>query len=351
MTSPRASAPGPPTARVERDGGTPAVLAERALAAGCALLGLLTVAPLLAWAYGLGPFLAWYFAVTVPSLALLGAVGLATARSERHRRLHTSLVVGTVGGLLGTLAYDVFRVPFLLTGYRLFAPIDSYGVLILDAGSSSPWTGLAGWVFHFGNGIGFGICYAIVARGRRWYWALVWGMAIETIAVATPVAGLYALHGPLLLVIAYGGHLAYGVPLGLLVSDPERTARELRRFGPHTTAYALLALAAALVLWQRPFAPAEALRVGERVAPGPSAVVQDGRFEPRWLRVAPGGCVALRNDDAVAHTLSGTGTAPAPRLAPGVTTRVCFDDPGVLRVRADAVPYSGGFVIVDRAEG
>ncbi|MEU4065746.1 hypothetical protein AB0F25_25555 [Streptomyces wedmorensis] len=350
MATQHPSAPGLPTDRGPRTGAAPPGPFGRAAAAGCALLGLLAVAPLPAWAYGLGSFAAWFWAVTVPSLALLAAVGLATARSARYRRLHTSLVVGTVGGLLGTLAYDVFRVPFLLTGYRLFAPIDSYGVLILDAGSSNAWTGLAGWVFHFGNGIGFGVCYAIVARGRPWYWALVWGLAIESIVVATPVAGVYALRGPLLLAIAYGGHLAYGVPLGLLVSDPERTADALRLISPRTTAYTLLALAAALLLWQRPFAPSAPVRAGEQVAPGPSAIVLDGRFEPQWLRVAPGGCVALRNDDAVAHTLTGTRTEPAPRLEPGVTAQVCFGDPGILRVRTGDVPYSGGFVIVDGAE-
>ncbi|MCP3818292.1 hypothetical protein NLX86_09245 [Streptomyces sp. A3M-1-3] len=153
------------------------------------------------------------------------------------------------------------------------------------------------------------------------------------------------------LVIAHGGHLAYGVPLGLLVADAERTAHQLREVSPHTTAYVVLALVVALVLWQRPFATPTSVRAGEQVAPGLSAIVLDGRFAPQWLRVTPGGCVSLRNDDTVPYTLSGTGAAAALRLEPDRTTQVCFDRPGVLRVRTSDVPYTGGFVIVDRAEG
>ncbi|MFD0277292.1 hypothetical protein ACFVHB_25760 [Kitasatospora sp. NPDC127111] len=321
------------------------------LTAVCAVLGLLPVAPLLAWAYGLGPFAVWFWAVTVPSLAVLAVIGVATGRSARHHRLHTALVAGTVGGLLGTFAYDLFRLPFLLPGYRLFAPIDSYGVLLLGADSSSSWTGLCGWLFHFGNGIGFGIAYGVVARGRRWYWALAWGVAIETMVVATPVAGVYALRGTGLLAIAYGGHLAYAVPLGVLVADPERTSRRLRELGTHSTAYALLGVLVALVVWQRPYPTPGPVRAGEQVAPGPSAVVVNGRFSPQWLRVPPNGCVSLRDDDAATYALSWAGTPQGPRLEPGDTTRVCFADPGVVRVRTSALPYSGGFVIVDRAEG
>ena len=137
------------------------------LSGWCAVLGLLSVTPLLAWAYGLGSFRSWFWSTTVPSLALLAVIGVMTARSARFGGLHTALVVGAFGGLLGTFAYDLFRIPFLLFGYRLLAPIDSYGVLIAGAASSSPWTGLLGWMFHFANGIGFGVSYAVSAAGRR----------------------------------------------------------------------------------------------------------------------------------------------------------------------------------------
>jgi hypothetical protein len=316
----------------------------------CAALGLLPVTPVLAWSFGLGSFQVWFWSVTVPSLAVLAVVGAATARSPAWHRLHTALVVGAVGGLLGTFAYDLFRIPFLLAGYRLFAPIDSYGVLILGADSSGPWTGLAGWMFHFANGIGFGITYAVIAAGRRWQWALLWGLGIETLAVASPFAGLYALRGPVLLAIAYGGHLAYGAVLGKVAAHPERTASQLREVSAHTLAYALLVVLVALVAWQRPFLTPASVRAGKQVDSGASAVVRDGRFQPEWMRVPSHGCVTLRNDDPVSYVLADA--VGEPRLEPGRTTRACFATAAaVMRVRLSPEPYSGGSVIVDRSAG
>ncbi|MFE5587363.1 hypothetical protein [Kitasatospora sp. NPDC056531] len=322
----------------------------RGVGALCAFLGLLPVTPVLAWAYGLAPFAVWFWSVTVPSLALLAAIGVATARRPRLGRLHRALVVGTVGGLIGTVGYDLVRVPFVLAGVRLFAPIDTYGVLALGAASSDPRTGLLGWAFHFSNGIGFGISYAVLASGRRWQWGLAWGLMIETLAVASPVAGVYALRGAGLIAIAYAGHLAYGAPLGLLVADPGRSVRRLREVGPHSTAYALLAVLLVLVAWQRPFGTPALVRAGERVASGPSALVLDGRFHPQYLRVPAHGCVSLYNGDQVSYTLPAA--VGSPRLERGSTTAACFASGGnaVLRVRTSAQPYAGGFVIVDRTE-
>jgi hypothetical protein len=258
--------------------------------------------------------------------------------------------VGAFGGLLGTFAYDLFRIPFLLLGYRLLAPIDSYGVLIAGADSSGPWTGLLGWMFHFANGIGFGISYAVIAASRRWQWALLWGLAIETLNVASPVAGLYALRGAGLLAIAYSGHLAYGAVLGKLAADPERTLRYMREVSPHTLAYALLAVLVALVAWQRPFLSRPPVVAGGQVDSRPIAIVRGGRFQPEWMRVSSHGCVSLYDEDAVSYVLADA--VGAPRLEPGRTTRACFATAGaVLRVPVSAQPYSGGFVIVDRSEG
>jgi hypothetical protein len=262
----------------------------------------------------------WFWSVTVPSLAVLAAVGAATARSLEWHRLHTALVVGAI-----------------------------YGVLILGADSSGPWTGLTGWMFHFANGIGFGITYAVIAAGRRWQWALLWGLAIETLAVALPFAGLYVLRGPVLLAIAYGGHLAYGAVLGKLAAHPERTASQLSEVSAHTLAYALLVVLVALVAWQRPFLTPASVRDGKQGDSGASAVVRDGRFQPEWMRVSSHGCVTLRNDDPASYVLADA--VGAPRLEPGRTARACFATAAaVMRVRLSPEPYSGGFVIVDGSE-
>jgi hypothetical protein len=320
---------------------------EARWAAACALLALCSVGSLLAWLFRLGTFAAWFWCFSVPAVGALIVIAVRVTRDMPGSRLATALRVGTIGGLVGTIGYDLFRVPFVLAGYRVLAPIDSYGVLLLGADSSSGWTGFAGWSFHFANGIGFGIAYACVALGRRWYWAVAWALVLETVTLVTPFAGIYGIRGKVgLIVIAYAAHLAYGAPLGRMVEHAGRTVQQLQQVSRYAVAQALWLLVVALFLWQRPFTVPARVAAGRAVAPGASAIVVHGRMSPAWLRVAPGGCAVIRNDDPAPYRLQGTrGT---PQLDPATPTRVCFDKPGIHRLKTSGVAYSGGFVIVDR---
>jgi hypothetical protein len=312
----------------------------------CALLGLLSVAPVLAWVHGLGSFEAWFWSTTVPAMGALVAVGLVVARRPDQRRLRTALITGTVGGLLGTVGYDAFRVPFAAAGLRVFAPIESYGVLLLGADSSSQWTSFAGWAYHFSNGIGFGVAYAAVALGRRWWWGVLWAMVLETVTIVTPFAAMYGLRGKVGLIgIAYAAHVAYGYPLGVVVERAEDSRRRLEGRSRRATSALLAGLTLALLGWHRPFLEPAPEREGRAVAPGPSALVRGGRFRPEWLRVGVGECAVFRNSDRTTYSISGPGTPST--LAAGSDTRVCFAESGVFRLRASDEAYSGGFVIVD----
>jgi hypothetical protein len=296
--------------------------------AAVAFLGLLSVAPVLAWSFGLGSFRAWFLATTLPSVIAL----VVTIRAEG---LRSTLALGAAGGILGTIGYDVFRVPFVVSGLRLFAPIESYGVLLTGAHSSRPATAFAGWCYHLSNGVGFGIAYAMVMRGRNRCWGVLWAMVLETATVATPFATMYGLRGKWHLIgIAYAAHVFYGLPLGYVV-EKQVVLPAAKMLGT-----AVLGLA----VWLRPWSVPAASREGERVAPGPSAVVREGRFHPGWLRLSKGDCASIRNDDAKPYDLPKQHAI----LAPGTTTSVCFGKVGVLRVRTSTEPYSGGFVIVER---
>ncbi len=321
--------------------------AEWALTGLCALLGLASVGSLLAWVFGLGGFAAWFWWFSAPGVTLLGGVAWFVARRPGYCRLHAALAVGSVGGLVGTLGYDLVRVPFALAGLRVLAPIDSYGVLLLGARSSSPWTGLAGWLFHFANGVGFGVAYAAVALGRRWWWGLLWAMVLETATVVTPFSGTYGLSGKWGLIgIAYGAHVAYGVPLGRLVEHPAETLDRLRELAPRgVPLMALCATALVLFVWQHPYRTPARVRAGTAVAPGASALIRHGTLSPQWLRVPVGGCAVLRNDDDRGYPLR---LARGHPTLPGRSTaRACFDDEGIHRLRTTGRAYSGGFVIVD----
>jgi hypothetical protein len=294
---------------------------DHALRGVVALLALLSVAPLLGWVFGLGRFAMWFRMVALPALLVVGLVAWTVSRpAARHPDVRTAMVAGAIGGLIGTIGYDLFRLPFLAMGFRLLAPIDSYGVLLLDAHSSSALSGFAGWAYHFSNGICFGIAFAMVALGRNWRWGVLWAMVLETASVVTPFADTYGLTGRWgLIAIAYGAHVPYGLAIGWAASRGDALCAQLSEIGRRTPAFALAGLVVVLALWHQP--------LGAGRADATTSIVGD-RFSPAWVRVPVGGCIDIEDGADVQHR--------------------CFSEAGVHRLRVDDRPYSGGFVIVDR---
>ena len=320
--------------------------------AACALLGLCPVAALVAWAYRLGSFALWLWCVSLPASLALLTVGLWAGRRNRpwHPWLGRFFAHGVVGGVLGAVAYDLVRVPFLLVGLRLLSPIDSYGVLVAGASTSSPLTSFLGWCYHFSDGIGFGVAYAVVMRGRNWKWGLLWGSTLESISLVTPLGGFYGLRSSGLAIFgAYLGHLAYGAVLGKTVelAGPAGARAGRVPLSPRTPAVILVALFTYLLAWLRPWTVPALSAVAAAAGPAPATVVVGGRFHPEWLRVADGGCVSIRDGDTAAYSLSKVSGRPV--LEPGRVTRVCVRGPGVHRVKTSGRPWSGGFILVDPA--
>lgn len=307
-----------------------------------------SVFPLLAWVYGLGSFATWGAGVGLPLVLAVTGFAAVLTRTGRWPATRRAVRAGALGGLLGTLGYDLFRVPFVhLLGLGLLAPIDSYGVLLLDASSSSAWTGLAGWGYHTANGVGFGVAYAVLLRGRHWGCGLAWAMLLETATVVSPFATTYALRGPdgvhwLPIALAYAAHVPYGIAVGKAGQHADLVDARAREVVRSPVAVALAAVVVGLVVWHAPLSPDARVQTGRDVADGASAVIVRDRFFPQWLRVPPGGCVVVRNDDGVLHRLAG-GTP----VEPGETVQECFPDAGVRRVKVDDAPFSGGYVIVD----
>lgn len=312
------------------------------------LLGGTSVASLLAWVYGLGSFRAWFLAVSLPGQVVLAVLALWVVRRDDLEELRVLLLAGFLGGLVGTLGYDLFRVPFVLAGLRVLAPIDSYGVLAAGAFESSQWTGLLGWTYHVTNGIGFGLAYAMLAPRRHWGWGVAWAMLLETATVVSPFASQYALRTDegfrlVPIAIAYAAHVPYGLAIGVAVQRADGWADAVRPLGRAAVPGLVVVVLAGLALWLQPWSGGVAAE-GRAVADGASALVIDQRFEPEWLRVAPGECATFDNRDDATYEIEAGATAAV--LDPG-TTEVCFTDPGVHRVRTTDEPYAGGFVIVD----
>lgn len=190
---------------------------------------------------------------TIPGLALM-LYAYFRIPDERLGNIKTCLLAGFLGGCLGTLAYDVFRIPFMWSGIRIFSPIHVYGIWIADTSRSYGITDTIGWTYHFVNGVTFGILYSLFMLKRHWAWAIVWGILLEVIVLLTPFAYIFGLQGKTkLIVIALSGHVAYGVALGIVCHRPQLILARWSALGKRRIAiYALVALFLMLPVFSNP---------------------------------------------------------------------------------------------------
>jgi hypothetical protein len=155
--------------------------------------------------------------VSLPALVVVLALAVWAQRVDRQPFLER-LVVGATAGLIATLAYDGVRWVIQETApldYDGFRAINIFGSLILDRPATDPEARVAGWVYHFWNGVSFGVMYALVAGNARWYWGLGWGMALEMAMIGVyPFAFSIQRSDPAFLAISLTGHAAYGATLG-----------------------------------------------------------------------------------------------------------------------------------------
>ncbi|HXG64389.1 MAG TPA: hypothetical protein VNO70_04735 [Blastocatellia bacterium] len=208
---------------------------------------------LLAKVYGLAEMHRTVPLIVVPSCAILIIIGFIAPRIQL-KGLSETLLIGLATGALDTLSYFLYRVPFLWLGFRVFVPIRVYGIWALDANASSLQTDLVGWFYHVSNGLTFSLAYCCFVRlfalKRRWViatLAILYSLGLETIAVVTPFAKIFNLSGNVpALLIAYTGHIAYGLPLAWMTSHWRASVARLSR-APAYVYYLALAISALMV--------------------------------------------------------------------------------------------------------
>ena len=199
-------------------------------------LAAMSIWCLLAEFYGLCSMRTFTLAVLLPATAAL--VGLAVLDLLKGAgEMWRAVAIGAVAGFIAACAYDVFRLPFVFARewnlpsvvppMDLFKVFPQFGAMILGDPLGQPGYSLAahltGWVYHFSNGVTFGVMYLAMigdARQRSWLWAVGLATGLELAMLLTPYAQFFAI--PLtawFVAVTLTAHLVFGVALGMVAKS------------------------------------------------------------------------------------------------------------------------------------
>lgn len=186
----------------------------RLLGAICASTSLLALVAHIAGILPL-PFFLTFFGV--PSVLLLMAMAAYAHWIDAGVFVH-SLVLGLVAGLTATATYDLVRVLVQATGlfeYNAFRAIQIFGSWISGRPESAVPATVAGWTFHYWNGISFAVFFLLAFGRRPWWYGLVYGLVMEAAMLGLFPLFLRVSDDIGFLSISLIGHAVYGSVLGL----------------------------------------------------------------------------------------------------------------------------------------
>jgi hypothetical protein len=192
---------------------------------------------LLAEFYGLCSMRLFTFWILIPATAALVVLAVVD-RMRGDGFLWRGVMIGAVAGFLAACAYDIFRIPFVVAAVDkvgpdwlrlpLFKVFPRFGALILNQPFDATTTDaqftltahLLGWVYHFSNGITFGVMYmALVgdASRRSWLWAVLFATGLELAMLFTPYTTFFGIHMTArFVVVTLLAHVIFGIVLGRL---------------------------------------------------------------------------------------------------------------------------------------
>ena len=159
--------------------------------------------------------------VLAPATALLAiAAYLHRGQPRGLGSAYTWIVQGAIAGIVAAVAYDLYRLPIVMSGAPLFKVFPRFGELLLG-GTEPRWLvhGL-GWTYHFSNGAALGIMFLVMAscfRRPMLFWgAVAWAVFVEAMLLITPYATFFGLkvNGRFLFFTA-SAHLVFGIVPGV----------------------------------------------------------------------------------------------------------------------------------------
>jgi len=197
----------------------------RLSAGACAAISL---AALVAHIFGLLPMAFFLTLFGVPSLLFL--FGLAAwARRISATTFLNCLAVGLAGGFLATLAYDGIRWIFGLTHlfqYNGFLAIYIFGSWISGRATTTFAAAVAGWLYHFWNGLSFGVMYTLTFTRKHWLYGVAYGIVMEIFMLGLFPLFLRITNKRDFIVMSMLGHMVYGGVLGLVAQRYTRSWKD-----------------------------------------------------------------------------------------------------------------------------
>jgi hypothetical protein len=190
---------------------------------------------LLAEFYGLCSMRAFTLWILIPATVLLIAMAILDL-AKGDRRLGRAVLIGSIGGLLAAFAYDLFRLPFVIAAVDhvgpawarlpLYKVFPRFGAMILGQSFTADQTDsqfpllthVVGWIYHFSNGITFGVMYMAMigdATRRSWWWGVALAVGLELAMLFTPYTSFFGISPVMrFVIVTLSAHLIFGVTLG-----------------------------------------------------------------------------------------------------------------------------------------
>jgi len=157
--------------------------------------------------------------VALPATVAVVALGGLTGRTPQFT-IARRLVVGAVSGVAATAAYDLARAAVAFATPRNLDPFrahPNFGALMLDTSPDTTAALVAGWGYHFWNGLTFAVLYTLLFGGARVRAAIAWAMTLEVATIAvTPRYTAIDTTDVFFVTVSLVGHLVYGTVLGVL---------------------------------------------------------------------------------------------------------------------------------------
>lgn len=194
----------------------------------------------------------------IPSIVIIFTIGILSR--SKFPRLTSRLFKGMAAGAIASLALEVIRIPAYM--FTKWIPMDSMislpGLLLTEKITAlsevkqvimqsgvpmnlyhAPLDAfIAGGLWHFWNGATFGIIYALLIGKGKWWYGMIWAVAIEMVMMVAPYLimmkgpfGIEHMDGYNIFVITLISHLAFGAILGIIVQKWKKDSISITDLG------------------------------------------------------------------------------------------------------------------------